>query len=130
MRTKHVLILSAGVLLGLGLVLFIMPDRVLLLLNSSSERTLLAQLLGLTFIGFSLLNWFRRNVVEYKLRPIVLANLALYLLGFVMLLGIYFTMSGTDVVWLTCGFFLLMTVAFSYSYCCLQVWDQLIGKLS
>jgi len=119
MRTKHILIISAVVLFSLGLEIFIMP-----------ERTLLTQLFGIILIAFALLNWFVRNVEEHRLRPIIVANLLFYLFGFVVLLVNYLTGSQVDVVWLTSGLFLVMTLAFWYAYCCLEVWEYLTGKLS
>jgi len=130
MREKHVLIISAVFLFILGLVLLIVPEEIFSLLNFQANGTLLARLLGAVIIGFAFLNWFTRNLEEHKLKPIILANLAFYFVGFVVLLVNYLVGAGTENTWLASGLFLLMAIAFGYAYCCLQVWEYLTGKLS
>ena len=130
MREKHVLIISSVFLFVLGVVLLIVPEEIFSLLNIKANSALFARLLGAVFIGFALLNWFTRNLAEHKLKPIILANLAFYLLGFVVMLVNYLVGAGTENTWLASGLFLLMAIAFGYAYCCLQVWDYLTGKFS
>jgi hypothetical protein len=82
---------SAAVLLTAGLALLFAPDVVLPRLIPAYPPTAhwLGQLLGAAWLGVAALNWGSRATILGGIygRPIVLANLAIYFVGALVMLG-------------------------------------------
>ena len=82
---------SAALLLAAGVVLLFAADAVLPALSPGlpASAAWLGQLLGAAWLGVAALNWLQRNQLLGGIygRPVVFANLALYLVGALSLLG-------------------------------------------
>ncbi len=83
--------LSAALLLAAGVALLFAADAVLPLLSPGlpASAAWLGQLLGAAWLGVAALNWLQRNQLLGGIygRPVVFANLVLYFVGALSLLG-------------------------------------------
>ena len=81
---------SAGLLLAAGMALLFVPDVVLpgLVSGYPVEALWIGQLLGAAWLGVAGLNWMARATILGGIygRPIVIANLAIYFIGGLVLL--------------------------------------------
>ena len=128
MQAKHVLIVSAGALFAMGGWLILLPAEAAAGLNININYTII-QTVGLVFIGFGLINWLSRNKEELSLKPIISANLIFYFFGFLFTMIHYLSGVGNEMAWFLSALFLLMTIAFGFAICCIEMWEHLTGKL-
>lgn len=85
MNTKLMLSVSAFILALIGIVLIFAPEYVLkaALIPETLLSSLIIQVLGGTYFALALLNWMSKGAIIGGIynRPMVLANLAHYLIG-------------------------------------------------
>ena len=95
--------MSAAVLIVAGLLLLFAPDRVLPYLVTGYPEAALwfAQLLGAAWLGMAEINWLNRFAVLGGIygRPLVVANLTLYLVSSLVLLRAAVRVGSPSAVW-------------------------------
>jgi hypothetical protein len=118
MKIKHVLIISAFVLLvfGIGFLLAPVWSMGLFAITLEPGGAMATQLLAATFLGFAALNWLGRNyVVPEDVRSIILANFVMNTVSFVALLIQKLDGLGNAWSWIPILLYLLFAVAYGYS---------------
>lgn len=118
MKIKHVLIISAFVLLVFGIGFLLAPIWSMGLFDVTLDPAgaMAIQLLAATFLGFATLNWLGRNyVVPDDVRSIILANFVLNVVSFVVLLIQKLDGLGNAWSWIPILLYLLFAVAYGYS---------------
>jgi len=129
MRSSHILILSALLLMLPGVSLLLFPFPTLTAVGASGIHSMWPQLLGLALIVFGLVNWKFSRDPEYRQKPIIILNFVLYLAGFLLLLETAWHDPGNMLVLFNMVLFLLMALAFVYAYLSIEVWQYFISKL-
>ena len=118
LRSTLVSRVSAAVLLAAGLALLFAPDAVLPRLIPDYPTTALwfGQLLGGAWLGMAALNWGSRATILGGIygRPIVLANLALYFIGALVMLGAARRATLPGAVWAAVALAAVLAVAYGW----------------
>lgn len=109
--------ISALVLAVAGLVLLFAPDVVLpaVIAGFPAPGAWLGQLLAAAWLGVAALNWLQRKAVLGGIygRPTVLANLALYFISALSLLGAMRSHGAPPLLWLAVGIAGALAVAYA-----------------
>jgi hypothetical protein len=107
---------SAAVLLIAGLALLLAPDAVLprLIPDYPPTALWLGQLLGAAWLGVATLNWASRATILGGIygRPIVLANVAIYCIGALVMLGAARRAELPGAVWTVVALAVVLAVAY------------------
>lgn len=110
--------LSAAVLLMAGLALLFAPDAVLPRLMPDYPPTALwlGQLLGAAWLGVAALNWASRATILGGIygRPIVLANVAIYFIGALVMLSAARRAKLPGAVWTAVALAVVLAVAYGW----------------
>lgn len=118
MKVKNFLVISAFVFVVFGIGFLFAPvwSMDLFDLTVQPEGAMVVQLLGATFFGFAILNWFGRNyAVPEDVRPIIIANFFGDTIGFVVVLYHKLDGMGNNLTWVPIALYLLFALAFGYS---------------
>lgn len=129
MRSGHILILSALLLMLPGVSLLLFPIPTLTAVGASATHSMWPQLFGLALIVLGLINWKFSREPEYRQKPIIILNFVLYLAGFLLLLETAWQDPGNMLILFNVALFLLMALAFVYAYLSVEVWQYFISKL-
>ncbi len=86
MKLSTVMVVNAVVNVIFGIALVVVPGALAGLLGLMAMEPLTEQLFGAELIGFAVLNWFARNMVDGDAAgPIILANLVSNAIGFIVI---------------------------------------------
>ena len=100
MNTKILMVTSAVFMMISGLGLTFIPQEIFEFLNAGLDPSsvLFAQLLGSLYLGFGMLNWMSKNSVIGGIynKPLVVGNLAHFLISFFTLIRIVGKPSGNE----------------------------------
>ncbi len=109
---------SAAVLLMAGLALLFAPDAVLpsLIPDYPPAALWLGQLLGASWLGVGALNWWSRATVLGGIygRPIVLANVAIYFIGALVMLSAARRARLPGTLWAAVALAVVLAVAYGW----------------
>ena len=118
MKVKHILIISALVLLVFGIGFLFAPVWTMGLfeITIGVGGILMVQLLAAAFLGFAVLNWMGRNyAVPEDVRSLIWANFVANTIGFVVCLVQKLDGVGNAWCWVPIALYLLFALAFGYS---------------
>lgn len=111
---------SAAVLLLAGLALLFAPDAVLprLIPDYPTTALWLGQLLGTAWLGVAALNWSSRATILGGIygRPIVLANVAIYFIGALVMLSAAARAKLPAAVWIAVALAVVLAVAYGWLF--------------
>lgn len=111
---------SAAVLLLTGLALLFAPDAVLprLIPDYPTTALWLGQLLGTAWLGVAALNWSSRATILGGIygRPIVLANVAIYFIGALVMLSAAARAKLPAAVWIAVALAVVLAVAYGWLF--------------
>ena len=109
--------MSAAVLLVAGIALLFAPDMLLprLVLGYPEAALWLGQLLGAAWLGMAILNWSNRSTLLGGIygRPVVAANLAVYLVSALVLFRTVGRAGFSSVLWTLAAAAAVLAIAFA-----------------
>lgn len=118
MKVKHFLVISTIALIVFGLAFLVAPIWSMARFDVALDigGSMMTQLLGGAFLGLAAINWMGRNyVVAEDVRPLIVGNLLLNILGFIVVLVQILAGLGNLLAWVPAGIYLILGLAYGYS---------------
>jgi hypothetical protein len=116
-KLSNLLVVSAVIGAVFGAAFLVASGPVAAIYGVTLDRAgmLMAQLFGAALLGFAVLNWFARNVVDPQARQaVVLANLTGDVVGFVVILIGQLGGIANALGWSSVVIYLLLALGFAY----------------
>lgn len=117
MKLSTLLLVSAGIGAVFGVAFVVVPGPLLSVYGITTDKAglLLGQLFGTALLGFTVLNWFARDVRDPDAqRAVVFANLTADGIGFVIALIGQLAAIANALGWSTVAIYLALALAFAY----------------
>jgi hypothetical protein len=117
MRLSNLLVVSAVIaaIFGVGLVITTGPLLAIYGITLDKAGTVVAQLFGAVLLGFAVLDWFARNVIDPEARrAVVVGNLTGNAVGFVVILLGQLAGIANALGWSNVAIYLLLALAWAY----------------
>jgi hypothetical protein len=105
---------SAAIMGITGIILTFFPQEIADLFNMADSNTILFQLLGGLYFGFAILNWAARANLTGGIysRPVVIGNLAHFVIGGLALLKFAMRNSTHSYIWIAVILYLVFALFF------------------
>ena len=127
MKIKHILVISAFILLVFGVGFLVAPVWTMDLFDVTLEPggILMTQLLAAAFLGYAALNWVGRNyAVPEDVRSLIVANFVMNAVGFVVILIQKLDGVGNALCWVPIALYLVFALAFGYTLAVKSTYEE------